>query len=85
MGISAICPYLGHALVLLPRLARKVLTRQDRGVKNRMPASSLVGLGIFSRPFAKRMPVPICILGLSKSCKLTCIVPDAAPCGLTFG
>ena len=33
MGISAICPYLGHALVLLPRLARKVLTCQDRRVK----------------------------------------------------
>ena len=37
----------------IPRSARKVLTRQDRGVKNRMPASSLVGLGIFSRPIRK--------------------------------
>ena len=42
-----------HTKNTIPRSARKVLTRQDRGVKNRMPASSLVGLGIFSRPIRK--------------------------------
>ena len=72
MGISAICPYLGHALVLLPRSARKVLTRQDRWVKKSNTSMLACIVPNFCTPHSRsecqRRP-SVKILQSCKSCK----------------